>query len=77
MKYIFSWVLFLSITGLMHAQSITVTYAYDDLHRLSTATYNNGTTISFTYDVLGNRKSEIVTGACALATPSVSAQNAT
>ena len=77
MKYIFSWVLFLSITGLMHAQSITVTYAYDDLHRLSTATYSNGTTISFTYDVLGNRKSEIVTGACALATPSVSPQDAT
>jgi YD repeat-containing protein len=32
-----------------------VTYAYDTLGRLSTATYDNGKQIAYTYDPAGNR----------------------
>ncbi len=69
--------LMLSFMSLAQSQSITVTYHYDDLHRLDRATYSNGIIINYTYDALGNRTSYVVTGACALATPSVSKQDAT
>ncbi len=69
--------LMLSFMSLAQSQSITVTYRYDDLHRLDRATYSNGIVINYTYDALGNRTSYVVTGACALATPSVSKQDAT
>ena len=69
--------LMLSFMPLAQSQSITVTYHYDDLHRLDRATYSNGIVINYRYDALGNRTSYVVTGACALATPSVSKQDAT
>jgi YD repeat-containing protein len=37
----------------------TVTYEYDDLYRLTRATYSDGTVIEYTYDVAGNRHSVI------------------
>ncbi len=69
--------LMLSFMSTAQSQSITATYRYDDLHRLDRATYSNGIIITYSYDALGNRTSYVVTGACALATPSVSKQDAT
>ena len=36
-------------------------YKYDNLHRLTRVTYNNGMTISYTYDEVGNRTRRIST----------------
>ncbi len=33
----------------------TITYTYDDLNRLTTMDYGNGTTTTYTYDAAGNR----------------------
>jgi YD repeat-containing protein len=33
----------------------TISYEYDDLGRLTRATYGNGTVVTYTYDDLGNR----------------------
>jgi YD repeat-containing protein len=44
-----------------HAASATVTYAYDTLGRVTTATYSNGTVIAYTYDAAGNRTAQTVT----------------
>lgn len=41
----------------------SVTYTYDSLGRLRTATYSNGVVITYTYDAAGNRTSYVVTGA--------------
>ncbi|MDQ5936881.1 MAG: hypothetical protein QG574_4221 [Cyanobacteriota bacterium erpe_2018_sw_21hr_WHONDRS-SW48-000092_B_bin.40] len=35
----------------------TATYTYDNLGRLKTVTYTNGTVITYNYDVAGNRTS--------------------
>lgn len=40
---------------------VTVTYSYDNLHRLYQATYSNGVGIQYSYDTLGNRTQEIKT----------------
>ena len=50
-----------------------ITYTYDDLSRLSTVIYPNGTQIVYTYDALGNRQTQVVSnGACTSpAAPSV------
>jgi len=42
--------------------SRTITYGYDDLYRLKTATYNDGTSFVYTYDAVGNRLTEVTTG---------------
>lgn len=34
---------------------VTVTYSYDNLHRLYQASYSNGIGIQYSYDALGNR----------------------
>ena len=39
------------------------TYTYDNLNRLTKVVYSDGTTISYTFDVLGNRTRKTVTGA--------------
>jgi YD repeat-containing protein len=36
-------------------------FSYDSLNRLTQTTYSNGTVESFTYDILGNRTSHVVT----------------
>ena len=58
MKYIYT------ITALLFAtlQTFAQTYEYDDNNRLTKVTYPNGVTVSYTYDVLGNRLSKTVTG---------------
>jgi YD repeat-containing protein len=38
-----------------------VNYQYDELSRLTQVSYNDGATITYTYDALGNRLTEIVT----------------
>jgi YD repeat-containing protein len=38
----------------------TVTYEYDDLHRLIKAIYSDGTIIEYTYDAAGNRLSKVI-----------------
>jgi YD repeat-containing protein len=49
--------LFLSVVG----QAAGVTYTYDDLGRLRTATYDDGTVISWVYDAAGNRTQVVTT----------------
>jgi YD repeat-containing protein len=41
----------------------SVTYTYDNLGRMKTATYSNGVFITYNYDALGNRTSVVVSGA--------------
>jgi YD repeat-containing protein len=45
----------LSYLALWSAAYAGVTYAYDDLGRLCTAAYDNGKTITYTFDAAGNR----------------------
>ena len=55
----------LSLLALMFAtlQIFAQTYTYDNLNRLTKVVYRNGTTISYSFDALGNRTSKKVTGA--------------
>lgn len=46
-----------------NASAGSITYTYDSLGRLRTATYSNGVVITYTYDAAGNRTSYVVTGA--------------
>lgn len=39
-----------------------VSYTYDTLGRLKTATYSNGVVVTYTYDAAGNRVSQVTTG---------------
>jgi YD repeat-containing protein len=41
----------------------SVTYTYDVLGRLITATYSTGAVITYSYDATGNRTSVVTTGA--------------
>lgn len=41
----------------------SVTYEYDNLGRVTKATYSNGVVITYTYDAAGNRTQHVVTGA--------------
>ena len=45
-------VVYIALASVAHAG---VTYTYDTLGRLSVATYDNGKTITYTYDPAGNR----------------------
>lgn len=44
----------------------SVSYTYDNLNRLTKATYSNGVTVTYTYDALGNRQVHKVVGASSL-----------
>jgi len=46
----------------LFAFSQTVSYQYDNLNRLSVVSYSNGSSITYTYDELGNRTKKVVTG---------------
>ena len=43
-------------------QTFAQTYTYDSNNRLTKVVYDNGTTITYSYDALGNRISKKVTG---------------
>lgn len=47
-------------------QTFAQTYTYDANNRLTKVVYDNGTTITYNYDALGNRISKIVTGSTAV-----------
>lgn len=44
----------------------SATYTYDNLGRLKTITFQNGTVVTFNYDAMGNRTSVVTTcsGSC-------------
>lgn len=44
-------------------QTFAQTFTYDNLNRLTKVVYDNGTTITYTFDALGNRITKKVTGA--------------
>lgn len=44
-----------------HLQTFAQTYSYDNLNRLKKVVYENGTTVTYSYDALGNRTSKKVT----------------
>ena len=46
-------------------QTFAQTYTYDSNNRLTKVVYDNGTTITYSYDALGNRISKTVTGSTA------------
>lgn len=54
-------------SSLAHAAT---TYTYDDLGRLSTATYDNGRMITYTYDAAGNRTQVVVLNGSQATSPS-------
>ena len=53
---------------------VTATYIYDNLNRLTTASYSNGVGLQYTYDKLGNRTQESKTSTLSVvdATPTKS-----
>ena len=60
----FYTLLLLLVAELTFAQS-SVKYEYDEMNRLTRVSYSNGTTVSYTYDELGNRTAKEVTGGSA------------
>lgn len=54
---------FLAILLSMPISAGSITYAYDVLGRLTTATYSTGVVITYSYDASGNRTSVVTTGA--------------
>jgi len=49
------------LIGFTAKAQVTVTYSYDNLHRLTQASYSNGVGIQYSYDALGNRTQETKT----------------
>ena len=49
------------LLGFSAKAQVTVTYSYDNLHRLTQASYSNGVGIQYSYDALGNRTQETKT----------------
>lgn len=62
------------LTGWVKAQ-VTVTYTYDNLHRLTQATYSNGVGIQYSYDELGNRTQETKTSTLSVEEERTSSKN--
>lgn len=54
---------FVAVLVAVPAFAGSVGYTYDALGRIKTATYSNGTVITYTYDAAGNRTSQVTTGA--------------
>lgn len=51
----------LLFSGISSQAKTTVSYSYDNLNRVTQASYSNGTQIQYTYDALGNRTQDIRT----------------
>lgn len=67
-KLILSILLICSINKIQ--AQITVSYGYDELHRLKTCTYSNGIIVNYNYDALGNRTTVVVSGVASCIAPS-------
>lgn len=52
------------VLGLVASCCLSQSYTYDDLNRLVEVDYGNGTTINYTFDLLGNRTQYITDGSC-------------
>lgn len=62
-KHIFNlFVIYLFLIAWSTRAEASVTYQYDAQHRLIAATYDNGSSITYAYDVTGNRVSLIADG---------------
>jgi len=61
--------LLLTVSASAHAASASITYGYDELGRVTTALYDNGTCIVYTYDAVGNRTSQTNSTAAGPQTP--------
>lgn len=48
-------IIIISVSGSANGQSGQVAYTYDDLGRLDSVTYTDGTVVNYTYDPAGNR----------------------
>ncbi len=65
-KATWGFILLLSLCLAVPAAAVeTATYIYDAMDRLTQVTYNDGTTITYTYDKMGNRLTETVAPAAA------------
>jgi YD repeat-containing protein len=53
--------------GFSAKAQVTATYTYDNLHRLTQASYSNGVGIQYSYDQLGNRTQETKTSTLSVA----------
>lgn len=51
----------LMATASLQAATGSAAYTYDSLGRLTQVTYDNGTTIVFSYDAVGNRANRVTT----------------
>lgn len=49
-----------ALSGVAHAGNGSVAYTYDALGRITTASYDTGVCVIYTYDANGNRLSETV-----------------
>ena len=67
-KLLFAILLIGSISTLQ--AQITVSYGYDELHRLKICTYSNGIIVNYNYDALGNRTTVVVSGVSSCIPPS-------
>lgn len=59
MKNIITFIIILF--GISANAQVTVSYTYDELQRLTKASYSNGVGIQYSYDALGNRTQETKT----------------
>lgn len=62
MKRQLLFLIILCLANIVLGQNSTTNYQYDALRRLTSVTYPNGTTITYTYDEVGNRTGKTVTG---------------
>ena len=62
-RLIFCWMFYLAFVVFASAANAAVTYTYDNQHRLTSAVYNDGARVQYTYDVAGNRLASLSTSA--------------
>ena len=51
---------YLLVSAHVLAQGDNATYTYDNLNRITSITFQNGTTINYTYDEMGNRTQVVI-----------------
>ena len=60
MLFVLSVVLLMSTVAAMFAANGSVTYTYDPLGRILTASYDTGVCVIYAYDANGNRTSQVI-----------------